>query len=114
MDLPSASVPDAPLEFILACIAAGRVRWTYHVTMRLDQRKLTARVLRDAAATLEIIERYPHDKYLPSFLLRGERPGIIFHTQIATDVADDNIRVITMYEPDPNKWDAEFRVRRIR
>ncbi len=45
-----------------ACIAAERVRWTYHVTMRLQERRLTGDVLREAAATLEIIEEYPHDK----------------------------------------------------
>jgi hypothetical protein len=27
-----------------------------------------------AVGTLEIIEEYPHDKYLPSFLTRGESP----------------------------------------
>ncbi len=43
--------------------------------MRIQERRLTGDALREAAATLEIIEEYPHDKYLPSYLLRGE-PGI--------------------------------------
>jgi hypothetical protein len=34
--------------------------------------------LREAAATLEIIEEYPHDKYLPTYLLRGEVPHSYF------------------------------------
>jgi hypothetical protein len=84
------------------------------VTMRFNQREVTAGMLQDGAATLEIIERYPQDKYLPSFLVRGEAQGVAFHAQIATDVKDDNIRVVTMYTPDPGKWDATFRVRRIR
>ncbi len=53
-------------------------------------------MLRDAVRTLEIIERYPKDKYLPSFLLRGESSGIVFHAQVATDLEGDNVRVVTM------------------
>jgi hypothetical protein len=40
--------------------------------MRLQQRALTAEMVRNAAATLEIVEAYRQDKYLPSFLVRGE------------------------------------------
>ena len=107
-------MPGAPLAFIEECLSDGRVRWTYHVTMRLQQRNLTAGVLRTALATLEIIEAYPHDKYLPSFLLRGEFEGGVFHAQIATDVEGRNIRVVTMYTPDSNEWDEESRLRRPR
>jgi hypothetical protein len=71
-------------------------------------------MLQHAVARLEIIEEYPDDKYLPSFLLRGEAAGSVFHTQIATDVEGSNVRVVTMYIPDPDEWDAGFRVRRIR
>ena len=82
--------------------------------MRLRQRKLRASLLTDAAQSLVIIESYPDDKYLPSFLLRGEWGGTVFHAQIATDVQDGNIRVVTMYIPDPAQWDVSLRVRRLR
>ena len=82
------------------------------MTMRLQQRGLDADALLNAIASLEIIEAYPDDKYLPSFLLRGENKGAVFHAQIATDVEGDNIRVVTMYTPDAHDWDEEFRKRR--
>ncbi len=107
-------MPDAPLAFIQDCIDRRRIHWTYHVRMRSDQRGLTTDSLMMAISTLEIIERYPRDKYLPSFLVRGEWMGTVFHAHLATDVEGDNIRVVTMYVPDAAKWDAEFRVRRIR
>jgi hypothetical protein len=59
--------------------------------MRLQQRALTTATLREAMATLEIIESYPQDRYLPSFLLRGESVGTVFHVQIATDIEGENI-----------------------
>ena len=80
--------------------------------MRLQERRLTGDLLRRAGATLEIIEEYPHDKYLPSFLLRGEVPEFVFHALVATDVEGDNIRVVTMYLPDPGQWDEGGRFRR--
>ncbi len=80
--------------------------------MRLQQRGLDAGALRNAIASLEIIEAYPDDKYLPSFLLRGKTKGAVFHAQIATDVEGDNIRVVTMYAPDADEWDEGSRKRR--
>jgi hypothetical protein len=82
--------------------------------MRLQQRGLDADALGNAISSLEIIEAYPDDKYLPSFLVRGETNGAVFHAQIATDVEGDNIRVVTMYTPDADEWDEGFRNRRAR
>ena len=69
---------------------------------------------RNAMATLEILEAYPQDKYLPSFLVRGEFGEFVFHAQIATDVEGKNIRIVTMYTPDPDEWDEGLRLRRTR
>jgi hypothetical protein len=110
--LPNPQITGEPLAFIRACISAERVRWTYHVTMRLQERRLTGDALREAAATLEIIEEYPHDKYLPSYLLRGEVPAFVFHALVATDIGGDNIRVVTMYLPDSGQWDEDGCLRR--
>ena len=111
-DLPDLPTTNEVLAFIKACVSSGRVRWTYHVTMRLQERRLTGRALSEAVEILEIVEEYPKDKYLPSFLLRGEVPEFVFHALVATDLEGDNIRVVTMYVPDPLEWDKDGRVRR--
>lgn len=80
--------------------------------MRLQERRLTESLLRVAVDMLEIIEEYPRDKYLPSFLLGGEVPGVSCHAVVATDL--DNIRVVTMYVPDSQQWDDDGRFRRAR
>jgi uncharacterized protein DUF4258 len=80
--------------------------------MRLKQRLLGSEILVKGAASLEIIESYPDDKYLPSYLLRGEFETCVFHVQIATDVQGGNVRIVTMYTPAAEEWDSEFRVRR--
>jgi len=70
-------------------------------------------MLLKGADSLEIIESYPDDKYLPSFLVRGEFEGRVFHAQIATDVEAWNVRVVTMYVPVQDEWDSGLRVRRV-
>jgi hypothetical protein len=102
-----------PLALIRECISSGKVLWTYHVTMRLRERRLTSDLLIAAVATLEIIEEYPEDKYLPSYLVRAEVPEFVFHAVIAVDAAGDNIRVVTMYRPGPQKWNDDGRSRRL-
>ena len=81
--------------------------------MRLKQRSLGTEILLKQIDSLEIIESYPEDKYLPSFLLRGEFNGRVFHVHLATDVAARNVRVVTMYIPAMKEWDSEYRTRRL-
>jgi hypothetical protein len=81
--------------------------------MRLKQRWLGSEILVQGIGSLEIVESYPDDKYLPSFLLRGEFEAGVFHVLIATDVEGGNVRIVTMYIPAPEEWDSEFRTRRV-
>jgi hypothetical protein len=68
--------------------------------------------LRHSASVFSREREYPHDKYLPSYLLRGEVPEFVFHALVATDIEGDNIRVVTMYLPDSGQWDEDGRLRR--
>ena len=104
--------PDNPLAFIRRCAAERRVYWTYHVNMRLPGRFISREQILGAAATYEIIESYPHDKYLPSYLVNAETDGHAIHVLFATDIADDNIRVVTSYRPDPAEWSKDLKSRR--
>jgi len=65
-----------------------------------------------AVDSFEVIEDYPHDKYLPSHLVRAEWQQTIFHLQVATEVQGDNVRIVTVYIPRPDEWDLDGRVRK--
>ena len=80
--------------------------------MHLQQRSLNSELLLQGMDSMEIIEAYPDDKYLPSFLLRWEYEGRVLHAQVATDIEGNNIRVVTIYAPAVGEWISEFRVRR--
>jgi hypothetical protein len=66
----------------------------------------------DAVGTYEIIEAYPEDKYLPSYLVLARWAGPAFHVLFAADVGGDNVRVVTAYWPGESEWEADLRTRR--
>jgi hypothetical protein len=59
----------------------------------------------------ELIEDYPEDKYGPSYLLLGfTRTGRALHIQCSYPIRS-LIKIITIYEPDPDLW-IDFRRRK--
>lgn len=106
--------PENPLEFIRRCVQSRKLLWTYHVNMRLRGRFISEKAIIESTVYYEIIEEYPMDKYLPSFLLYSQHGGDIFHVLFAVDVEGDNIRVITAYRPSLEEWEADFKSRRQR
>lgn len=97
--------------FIKTCIRQNRIFWTYHVNMRLGVRSISRQIILDAVDSFEVIEEYPKDKYLPSYLIRGEGEAGIFHAVMAIDLEAKNVRIVTAYYPDQNQWSQDFRKR---
>ena len=105
-------LPSDPVRFIQDCIRRGRVLWTYHVNMRLAGRFISRDSILAAVGTLELVEAYPDDKYLPSYLVLGRAGPDAFHVLVAVDVEGDNIRVVTAYRPDAREWQNDLKTRR--
>lgn len=82
-----------------------------HAVDRTILRHISVLEIREVIAAGEIIEDYPDDKYGPSCLILGftqaNRP---LHIQCSYP-SRPLVKVITLYEPDPNEW-TDFRVRR--
>lgn len=93
--------------------AAGEWVYTKHAVDRAIERNIWSREVQEAIAAGEIIENYPQDKYGPSCLLLGwtkaKRP---LHVQVSYPRVNESIKVITLYEPSLNEWEAGFKERR--
>lgn len=105
-------LPDDPIRFIRDCIRRGRVLWTYHVNMRLAGRFITRECVLGSVETLELVESYPDDKYLPSYLVLGHSGSDAIHVLAGVDVEGENVRIITAYRPDPHEWEDDLKRRR--
>lgn len=82
--------------------------------MRVAGRFIPRGAILAAVDTYELVEAYPEDKYLPSYLLLARRQGEAFHVLFAADVEGDNVRVVTAYRPDPGDWQPDLKTRRPR
>ena len=80
--------------------------------MRLIGRFISREAILAAVATYQLVEAYPDDKYLPSYLILARHGSQAFHVLFATDVEGDNVRVVTSYRPDPGEWEADLKARR--
>ena len=80
--------------------------------MRLEGRFIPREAIVAAVSTYELVETYPDDKYLPSYLTRARHGSEVFHVLFATDIVGDNVRVVTSYRPDPGEWQADLKTRR--
>ncbi len=106
------TIPAKPLTFIRDCVIHRRIHWTYHVNMRLKERAISRKSILDSSRDYEIIEEYPKDKYLPSYLVYSEYSGRRFHVLFAVDVVEKNVRIVTAYYPNPEEWDEGLKKRR--
>ncbi len=105
-------IPADPLDFIRSSVRRRSVLWTYHVNMRMKDRSISREIILASESAYEIIESYPDDKYLPSYLVFARSQGSVFHVLFAVDVTDDNVRVVTAYAPDPGQWSSDLKTRR--
>lgn len=62
-----------------------------------------------SVGTYEIVESYPADKYLPSYLVLAASS---FHILFATDVEGDNVRIVTAYRPSVDEWQTDLKTRK--
>ena len=100
------------LDFIRSCIKHRRIHWTYHVNMRLKGRFISRQAMLSSANSYEIIEEYPEDKYLPSCLVYAEYENKIIHLQIAMDLENDSVTIVTAYKPTLDKWEKDLKTSR--
>jgi len=89
-----------------------RLIFRVHAIQRMFQHGVTVEDVRQVLATGETIENYPDDTPYPSRLVLGRLRSRPLHVVFAENKAMREIIVITVYEPDPDRWDSDFKRRR--
>jgi hypothetical protein len=96
--------PVVDLDAIKARFLRDEFEFTQHAVDQTLLRGITVQELREAVAGAEIIEDYPDDKYGPSCLLLGRtRASRPLHAQVSCP-SRPLIKVVTVYQPDPERW----------
>ena len=90
----------------------ARVVFRVHAIQRMFERRIGEVDVHHILNTGEIIENYPNDTPYPSQLLLGWREDRPLHVVAANNTADNERIIITVYEPDPDQWESDFKRRK--
>jgi hypothetical protein len=75
------------------------------------QRHVNEKDVRFVLETGEIIEAYMDDTPYPSRLILGWLENRPLHVVAADNIADNETIIITVYEPEQDKWTTNFKRR---
>jgi len=89
------------------------VEFSKHAVDHSILRQIRVYEIKEAIANGQLIEDYPNDKYGPSCLICGStQSGRPMHVQCSYPTRP-LIKIITVYQPDPERWNNDFTIRRI-
>jgi hypothetical protein len=89
----------------------GKIELSSHAFKRAIERKIYFFEIEEAGSNAIIIEEYPEDKYSPSALLLGFSNGNkVLHLQVTTNNLE-YLKIITVYEPNEDKF-VDLSIRR--
>jgi hypothetical protein len=89
-----------------------KIIFRVHAVQRMFERNVPVKQVLGAIESGEIIEDYSTEMPDPSRLilgLQGKRP---FHVVTCENLKTDETIIITVYIPDPSKWDKVFKRRK--
>ena len=85
------------------------IEYRIHATNRMFQRNIDAEDVEHVMMNGIVIETYFDDFPLPSVLIYGRSYlGAPLHVVAGVNVPERRLVVITVYEPDPEKWTDNF------
>ena len=99
---------------VRSAIAAGRVVWSRHGVVRMQERGISRADVLDGLRGGQVIENYPDDVPYPSALVLGFADGRPIHVVVALDTSTPEAHIITVYEPSLEEFDPDWRTRRNR
>jgi hypothetical protein len=100
------------LAKLRAALSGDNIQWERHVLERLITRNISRNEVLRVLRIGECIEDYPDDYPYPSALFLGWSQDKPLHVVAALDETVPEIHVITVYEPDLDHFEADFRTRR--
>ncbi len=84
-----------------------------HATQRMFERDVSGIEIREVLENGERIEDYPEDTPYPSRLMLGWIGGTRpLHVVVADNFDENEWIVITVYEPNLNRWEADYKRRK--
>jgi len=97
---------------LIEAVQNGRIEWQTHALERMMKRGISGEIVKQVLLEGEIIEDYPDDKPIPTALFLGWFKAEPFHVLTALDSVSGHCFVITVYRPDLNHFEPDYKTRR--
>ena len=90
------------------------VRWSRHSITELLLEGWTRTLIEDALHSCEVIEDYPavHRPPPDCLVLGWLESEVPFHAVVAVDEANDRLFIVTVYKPNPARWEDDWKTRK--
>ena len=89
-----------------------KIYFRVHAVQRMFERHVSIKKVMDAINTGATIEDYSSEMPEPSRLILGFQGKRPFHVVTSENSAGNETTIITVYNPDPDKWNKDFRSRK--
>ena len=103
------------IRFIQDALGKNQYRLTRHATVFRIKRRITLAQMTEALSNGEIIEKYPDAKPYPACLVLGWLvSGDPLHIVCSRGETEPQLRIVTIYEPDDNRWEDDYKTRKVK
>lgn len=96
-------------EILKSSLCEWTIEYRVHATQRMFKRSIkeedAKRLLEDGIIIEEYLDDYPFPSMLICCLINENRP---LHAVVAVDYESRRLYLITIYEPDHEKWSEDF------
>ena len=89
-----------------------KILFRVHAVQRMFERNISVKKVSQALQSGEAIEDYSAEMPEPSRLLLGFQGKRPFHVVTSENPETKETTIITVYIPDPDKWNKDFRSRK--
>lgn len=93
-------------------MANPKIIFRVHAVQRMFERGISAKKVRQALETGQTIEDYSSEMPEPSRLMLGFQGKRPFHVVTSENPKTNETTIITVYIPDPEKWNKDSKGRR--
>jgi uncharacterized protein DUF4258 len=93
-------------------VSNSKVLFRVHAVQRMFERHVSAQKVVQALRTGETIEDYSSEMPEPGRLILGFQGKRPIHVVVSENPETKETTIITVYVPDPDKWNKEFKSRR--
>jgi Domain of unknown function (DUF4258) len=90
----------------------SKATFRVHAIQRMFERNISVKKVSQAIQSGETIEDYSEEMPEPSRLILGFQGKRSFHVVTSENSETNQITIITVYLPDPNKWNKDFKSRK--